>query len=343
MEPLQTMQESTDDNDIFCEICVITQHPIKIPSFTLTGSVYECEAITKWLKTKNIDPKTGIVLPSQKIFLAQEPFTKTHIKKQSLHLKQQMIQDWGKYFVIGCLLKHKQSTYRSKFAQIKTRIQLTFAFDEWLKYSEELFSFVLTVDQHFRDCLFELHSTFQGDERASVINHFLDASLKTSCRLDHSPHDHLFGFGTSFLNLSRFHYKHNREQVETLLKHILPVWPNFQITKIPKVISNVVFPKYLHFLGSDLTNLIFFNCAFFQTDFSYANLTGTVFMFCRFGGQKTLFYKTCTDVSTTFFQCHIETAHVQHKLVDLQPKHLQHRGLFKSSVSVCDKTISDSK
>ena len=45
-------------------LCSITLEPISIAGITHTGSVYDFEAITSWVKDNDTDPLTGLYLPS---------------------------------------------------------------------------------------------------------------------------------------------------------------------------------------------------------------------------------------------------------------------------------------
>lgn len=73
--------------------------------------------------------------------------------------------------------------------------------------------------------------------------------------------------------------------------------------------------KGLSFIGTDLSNNVFYECKFHRCVFIGAILKGTIFHRCDFSGEEVNFAEAITDQETRFIDCMIEDVGSWHKKI----------------------------
>lgn len=95
-------------------ICPITLDPITVPGITCFGSIYEYDAIKRWLTNSSVDPRTNLHLPSKFVVKWTDFST---LREQAIQI-QKSTELWCKYYdyfdSIKCsLLIHKLKISKS--------------------------------------------------------------------------------------------------------------------------------------------------------------------------------------------------------------------------------------
>jgi uncharacterized protein YjbI with pentapeptide repeats len=109
-------------------VCPITQEPIVYGGMTVTYSLYEFDAISKWLETNDTDPLTNLLLPNK------------HIWRISSLSKQQISKVKNNMSIVFSTIawshsEQAQARERQLLLDIKhSALQST----EWTRYSQEL-------------------------------------------------------------------------------------------------------------------------------------------------------------------------------------------------------------
>lgn len=97
-------------------ICPITLEEIQEPGITLIGSIYEYDAIHKWLTNHNTDPITNIILPSKTI-LKWGDRTES-LTEYAAHVKNNtMLYNYS--FRLACNISAKYDKLLEKYQTIK--------------------------------------------------------------------------------------------------------------------------------------------------------------------------------------------------------------------------------
>lgn len=293
--------------------CPITK--VQIVNFTMTcvGSVYEKSAIQKWLQEHPTDPLTNLVLPTQLLFDVEPPFTLENIQKQSSQLRANMRNGWGTLSTVSRLMKHKEVHKMKKVIKMRKAVDNFKDKDLWCLYSNAIFDLIINSDSNLQTELVTIALEKTGIELISSINFAIDAKISVkSPRL--STLNPQLGCGMQFLDLSTWK---NLDQSPIIIKTIKKVLPMVSLHKFSRMVSSVVFPKGLTMIGTNLSGIIFYDCSFFRTDFSYANLKDVYFVNCRFSGEQLVFHQTIWDNNTSFIDCLMESFNNHEtKLVD---------------------------
>lgn len=284
--------------------CPITKVEISDYAMTCLGSVYERSAIQQWLQNNHTDPLTNLVLPTKNLFDVDPPFTVQNIQQQSAQCRFNMRNGWGILTSISRLVKHREEHKQQKVAKMRKAVNNFSDKQQWKSYSNAVFDLILKSDPSLQDELVTIALEKTGIELISNINYAIDSKLlnTTSPRMA-NPNPKL-GCGLQFLDLSTWK---NVTQPIKLLKNIKQTYPNFEIRRFTRLVSKTVFPKGLTMIGTNLSGITFYDCSFFRTDFSYADLSDVWFVNCRFSGEQLVFYKTLWNNNTSFIDCLIES------------------------------------
>lgn len=282
--------------------CPITKSPISHYVMTCMGSVYEKSAIEKWFQDNHTDPLTNIVVSTKHLYEIQPPFTLENIQKQSDQQKMEVRNGWGKFTSLSRLIKHTEKIRQTKIIKMKKAVENYPDKQLWQNYSNAIFDLILSSDRSLQDDLVTIALENSGIEMISKINFALDTKINVPSPRMITSNPRL-GCGLQFLDLRTWKKLDNGL---SLLKEIKNFFPDLPINRFTKIVGNKIFPKGLPMIGTNLSGITFYDCSFFRTDFSYANLSNVWFINCRFSGEQLTFYETQFNENSVFIDCLIE-------------------------------------
>lgn len=224
----------TTNNDEESFICPITHEPIKEFAITAFGSIYEREAIEKWLSKNSIDPLTGLSLPHKS--LVKGNLTESNVKEMANEvLKNTKIYSRGCCFIIYTApnILDNIKKYKKEIAEFKDK-----DLDYWREYTEMRKK--MFVESH--DNTHELACGYSNNckkitEKQDKMKRPENTGYLYQC-LDLSFPERTYIIGKSF--------KSNKFSGASL--------------------NNVIFINcgfgHCEFIGSDLSNTVFYDCNF---------------------------------------------------------------------------------
>lgn len=283
--------------------CPITKIAISDFAMTCLGSIYERSAIEEWLKKHHTDPLTNLVLPTKILFDVDPPHTMINIQQQSDQCRFNMRNGWGTLTTISRLLKHGEVHKQKKVVRMQRAVTNFQDKTLWKNYSNAIFDLIITSDSTLQTELVSIALQNTGIDLISKINFSIDSKLKIQSPRLVTLNPRL-GCGLQFLDLSTWK---SLNHPLSLSKSIKQTYPTLDIKRFQRMVTKTIFIKGLTMIGTNLSGITFYDCSFFRTDFSYANLNNVWFINCRFSGEQLVFYKTKWNQDTSFIDCLIES------------------------------------
>lgn len=229
-------------------ICPITLEPIRHAVCTCFGSVYEKDAITKWLEENVTDPSTGLALPNLRLDYLCEITNSEQIEyvRVESQLIRQLTQDLMDNNKISFFYFHHTPFFYTQLLEQQSNINLL---ADWNVFDAMKRDFFVS-DTYVNSCYI-----------TGTPDHVIDKL--------HRPYN--TGFGFQFINLSNVTKQNGGYKSE-----------RFDFADLTNCFFNKCDFSRCTFIGAKLEGCTFVNCNFIGEQVSFYKATGVPrFINCR--------------------------------------------------------------